>query len=290
MAGDLEVNTSRLVKSADGTEIYTDATGNRSPSTPVLVLVHGLFMNKGAFNPIFDDPKWTSSLFLVRYDTRGHGRSGKSVAEEAWESKRFSEDFEAVCREFEVREAYVLGWSMGAALFPDIMTYTTSVKILGFINVAGVVSVDPSIKRSSSRPLANEWGGILLSPPSVDAFQEALFQFLHICSDELSPELFRILLEGMIMQPRGAAVLAFKRKQNPEKMLQEARGGRLPLLGISGLKDKGLIAEELKRELENLGWKRMTYRFLQDADHIPWVSCAEEFREIVLTWIKELTP
>ncbi|XP_006456513.1 hypothetical protein AGABI2DRAFT_188435 [Agaricus bisporus var. bisporus H97] len=290
MTGDLEVNTSRFVKSADGTEIYTDATGSRSPSTPVLVLVHGGFMCKEAFNPIFDDPKWTSSLFLVRYDARGHGRSGKSDTEEAWESKRFAEDFEAVCREFEVREAYVLGWSIGAAVLADIMAYTTPVNILGFINVAGLVYVDPSVNSHVASRLAREWGPPFLFPPSGDAFQESCSQFIHICSDEISPELFSILMEGMAMQPRGIAARVCVRKQNPENMLEEARGGRLPLLAISGLKDKALYTEKLKGELEALGWKRMTYRYLQDADHIPWVSCAEEFREIVLTWMKELTP
>ncbi|XP_006453747.1 hypothetical protein AGABI2DRAFT_42806, partial [Agaricus bisporus var. bisporus H97] len=276
------------VKSADGTEIYADAAGNRSPSTPVLVLVHGGFLCKDAFNPIFDDPKWTSNLFLVRYDARGHGRSGKPATEEAWESKRFSEDFEAVCREFEVKEAYVLGWSVGAAVLADITAYTTPVKMLGFINVAGLIYVNPSVNSRVGSRQSREWGPPFLFPPSEDALQESCAYFLRICSEELSPELFRILLEGMLMQSRGIAKRVCSRKQNPEKMLQEARDGRIPLLAISGLKDQALITEKLKGELEDLGWKRMTYRYLQDADHMPWVSCAEEFREIVLAWIKEL--
>jgi pimeloyl-ACP methyl ester carboxylesterase len=131
---------SRFVKSNDGTEIYTDACGNRSPDCPVLVLIHGAFMVKGVFNPMFEDPKWTSNAFLVslirlknwemtynlaqvRYDSRGHGRSGKSITEEAWQSRRFSEDFEAVCKEFEIKEAYVLGWSAGGLSLSFIKRY-----------------------------------------------------------------------------------------------------------------------------------------------------------------------
>jgi len=56
---------SRYVRSADGTEIYADACGDRSPGSPVLILLHGAFMVKGAFDPIIEDPKWTSSAFLV---------------------------------------------------------------------------------------------------------------------------------------------------------------------------------------------------------------------------------
>jgi len=65
MIENLEANISRFIKSADGTEIYADAIGTRSPGTPVLILIHGAFMVKGAFDPIFEDPKWTSSVFLV---------------------------------------------------------------------------------------------------------------------------------------------------------------------------------------------------------------------------------
>lgn len=56
---------SRFVKSADGTEIYTDAAGNRSPSVPTIVMIPGFTMVGAAFNAIFEDPKWLSNAFLV---------------------------------------------------------------------------------------------------------------------------------------------------------------------------------------------------------------------------------
>ncbi|XP_006456516.1 hypothetical protein AGABI2DRAFT_195608 [Agaricus bisporus var. bisporus H97] len=281
---------SRYVKSADGTEIYADACGNRSPNSPVLVLIHGAFMVKGAFDPIIEDPKWTSSVFFVRYDTRGHGRSGKSTAEEAWESKRFSEDFEAVCSEFNVREAYVLGWSIGSAQFVDIMSYNTTVRINGFISVAGAIYLDPSVAKRTARPLVFECAAALTAPSSTDVFQEGLLNFLHLCSDKLPTDLFRVLLEGMVLQPRAAAVWVHKRKQDPEKMLEAARAGKLPLLAIGGGKDKFLDEDGFKATYEELGWQRMTYRHLEDADHVPWVSSPEEFRDVVLAWLRELQP
>lgn len=53
----------------------------------------------------------------MRYDTRGQGKSGKPSIDEAWESERFSEDFEAVCHEFDITNAFVMGWSLGGTLF-----------------------------------------------------------------------------------------------------------------------------------------------------------------------------
>lgn len=53
------------VTSADGTQIHADAIGNRSPEFPVIVLIHGFCMVGAAFDPMFDDPQWTSNAFLV---------------------------------------------------------------------------------------------------------------------------------------------------------------------------------------------------------------------------------
>lgn len=175
---------------------------------------------------------------------------------------------------------------LSAAQFVDIITYNTSIEIRGCINVAGAIHLDPSINQRTAKPLVFECGAALTTPSSVDTFQEALFKFLHLCSEELSPDLFRILLEGMILQPRGVAKWVNKRTQNPEKMLHEARAGRLPQLAISGGRDELLIVEGFKKVFEELEWKRLTYRHLPNADHMPWVSCAEEFREIVLAWLK----
>ncbi|KAF9449217.1 alpha/beta-hydrolase [Macrolepiota fuliginosa MF-IS2] len=278
---------SRWVKSADGTEIYTDAAGNRSPGSPVIVLIHGFSMVKAVFDPIFEDPKWTSQAFLVRYDARGHGRSGKPLTDEAWKSKRMWEDFKAVCEEFQIEKTYILGWSLGSAHFVDIITYNTSITVLGLINVQGAIYLDSSFAKRTVNYENFKVILTLANPPTIDIFQETVFAFLHTCSDKLSPELFRILLEGVIQQPRAIAARLNSRTHNPEKMLREAREGKLELLVVSAGKDKLLNVEGFKAVFDELGWKKWTYEHLEDADHIPWVSCPEAFREIVIPWVRE---
>lgn len=46
----------------------------------------------------------------VRYDVRGHGRSGKPEEDEAWEWKRFAEDFDAVVEAYKLHKPFVAGW------------------------------------------------------------------------------------------------------------------------------------------------------------------------------------
>lgn len=46
----------------------------------------------------------------VRYDIRGHGRSGKPNTAEAYESKLFADDFKAVMEAFELKKPVLAGW------------------------------------------------------------------------------------------------------------------------------------------------------------------------------------
>jgi len=102
---------SKLLKSNDGTEIYADAVGD--PSNPSIVFIHGFSLSSIAFDSVFSDPKFFENFYLVRYDTRGHGRSGKPEEEEAWQSERLSQDFDAVVTGFELKVPFVAAWSMG---------------------------------------------------------------------------------------------------------------------------------------------------------------------------------
>jgi hypothetical protein len=124
----------RMLISADGTEIYANAIGD--PSNQAIVFIHGFVWSLMAFDDIFTNPHWTNQFHLVRflvssmcsrlnevpimyhtlrvtkvrYDVRGHGRSGKPDADEAWESKRFAEDFDTVVNAFKLRKPFVAGW------------------------------------------------------------------------------------------------------------------------------------------------------------------------------------
>ena len=118
--------TCGYVTSADGTRIYTEAVGD--PTKPAVIFIHGFQLSSVAFDPIFDDPKWTDKLYLVcqlglctcyaltlgsrqiRYDTRGHGRSDKPTDDVYWTSNRLAEDFDAVMQKHKAVRPFVAGW------------------------------------------------------------------------------------------------------------------------------------------------------------------------------------
>jgi pimeloyl-ACP methyl ester carboxylesterase len=167
------------------------------------------------------------------------------------------------------------------------MAYNTSITISGLINVAGVVVLraDMATSPHAHTPELFEVLGTLARPPSVDAFQEAVFGFINMISDKLPPDMARILLESIMLQPRRSAIMMNTRTHNPERMLQEARAGNLKLLAIGGGRDKTLSVEGFKAILEETGWKEYTYRHMEEADHMPWVSKPDEFRDIVIGWV-----
>jgi hypothetical protein len=54
--------------------------------------------------------------FQVRYDMRGHGRSGKPSEMEGYASKLYADDFAAVCAAFEVKRPVVVPWCVSLSL------------------------------------------------------------------------------------------------------------------------------------------------------------------------------
>lgn len=47
----------------------------------------------------------------MRYDLRGHGRSGKPETDAGYTSDKFAEDFKAVMTAFGLTKPIVVGWS-----------------------------------------------------------------------------------------------------------------------------------------------------------------------------------
>ncbi|KAF4571581.1 hypothetical protein EYR36_008921 [Pleurotus pulmonarius] len=98
--------TSKIVISADGTQIYADATGD--PAKQSIVFVHGLALSSIVFDRLFEN-KRLANYYLVRYDMRGHGRSDKPATADAHTSIRYSQDFAAIMSAFGLKKPIFVG-------------------------------------------------------------------------------------------------------------------------------------------------------------------------------------
>jgi len=126
-------STAKIIRSSDGCEIYAEASGN--PQNPHVVLVHGMTFSGGVFDDFCQQPRLLDEVYIVsflsfpfqrglcltqhelsqvRYDLRGHGRSGKPENSEAHSSKLCADDFIAVVQAFNLHRPVFVGWYVGA--------------------------------------------------------------------------------------------------------------------------------------------------------------------------------
>ncbi|KAF7344679.1 putative oxidoreductase ephD [Mycena venus] len=252
----------RFVTSADGTKIFAEARGN--PLKPAIVFIHGFGLGAMAFNEIFDDPLWLLQVYLVRYDTRGHGRSDKPTNAAAWVSQRLAEDFDAV--------RLILRIS-----YPS----TPPNYISGIIYDAAVPYMASIFNVGSPAAVATVPG--LTTTTNVTQFQAAYIQFINLCHPALEWNFYLACLGDGVVQPRADAQFLFTRTQNSTGLLEAGTSGALPLLAIFGGNDKVVLKQASLDAIA--GWKRLNVTTLANAEHFTWIGQQVLFRTTVLDWI-----
>ncbi|KAF8064239.1 Alpha/Beta hydrolase protein [Lyophyllum atratum] len=104
--------------SSDGTKVHAQAIGN--PRGPHVIFAHGLTCTMAAFDPLFEDKVLLATLYMVRYDTRGHGLSGKPLTPDFYTSDRYADDLKAVINGFKLHKPFFVGWSHAGTIAADI--------------------------------------------------------------------------------------------------------------------------------------------------------------------------
>ncbi|KAJ7286938.1 Alpha/Beta hydrolase protein [Mycena rebaudengoi] len=125
--------------SSDGTLIYAEASGN--PANPSIVFAHGFALSAIVFDELFSDGRLLDKFYLVRYDSRGHGRSGKPQLAEGYHPSLYADDFSAVVEAFSLDMPVFVGWSAGAMIIADICSHISPVPLRGVIAIAGPLCV-----------------------------------------------------------------------------------------------------------------------------------------------------
>ncbi|KAJ7485105.1 Alpha/Beta hydrolase protein [Mycena galericulata] len=274
------MSSGRIVKSADGTNIYAEALGNSSK--PAVVFIHGFSMSSIAFDAIFSDPKWINDIYLVRYDVRGHGRSAKPADEASWESQRLAEDFDAVVEAFGLKQPFVLGWSLGATFITDILSFKPPTYISGVIYVGALPYMGPTLAKVGT-PACLVLLPALMQTANVDEYQKAAISFVELGHKSLPYTFYLACLGNSIVQPREITVRLLSRTQDTKGLLAAGRDAGLPMLVVHAANDRIIVREETLNAVE--GWKNLKVVDIDDAEHFVWISQPEKFRQEVLKWV-----
>ncbi|KAJ7040556.1 alpha/beta-hydrolase, partial [Mycena alexandri] len=233
----------RVLHSSDGTVIYAEATG--SAHNPHVVLLPGLTLSGCVYDDLCADPQLLDTLYIVRYDMRGHGRSGKPTTAEAYASKMWADDFKTVVDAFALHKPVLVGWSMGASVATDVVAHLPPATLSGVIYLSGLPCTGELLSELVAPDLAVALPG-LLSKDDVPAFQAsaAIFADKLFAQPDKVPYGVKCLYMGHSLTPEIMG-LNLTRAMDVQALWNAGMDG-LPLLILQGTLDAHRVAFNVK--------------------------------------------
>ncbi|KAJ7930510.1 alpha/beta-hydrolase [Mycena leptocephala] len=211
---------------------------------PHVVLLAGLSLSGCIYDDLCADPQLLETLYIVRYDVRGHGRSGKPTTPEAYESKRFADDFKAVMDVFKVHSPFSWhgAWASSKLLFhaaavaTDVSAHLPPATLSGVLYLAGVPCTGELLGELVAPGLAVALPG-LLAKDDVAAFQTSATIFMEklFAKPDTIPYRVKCLYLGHSLTPEIMS-LSLNRPMDVEALFKAGRDG-FPLLILHGSVD-----------------------------------------------------
>jgi pimeloyl-ACP methyl ester carboxylesterase len=159
----------QTVNGAGDVPLNVVTAGN--PQGPAILLIHGIGQSHYSFARQLDSDL-AEDYFLVAFDLRGHGASGKPWTSDMYDKPRiWADDVAAVITATGIDRPIIVAWSYGTLVFMDYL------REFGVGNIAGVVltgalgALMPFQMPTSDDPNAAEFARIRalqLSPDIVD--------------------------------------------------------------------------------------------------------------------------
>jgi len=274
------------LKSTDGNDIYAEAVGDASK--PAVVLVHGFMLSSGAFDNLFEDQRLLDKLYLIRYDLRGQGRSGKPADLEGHASSLYAADFKTVLDAFGVKKAVYCGWSLGGNGAADICAHLDPNPLTGIVFMCALPYIDPGlIAACGTETLGGLLGGVMSDEQvglAIDTrirFVETLFKDHKSVSWHTK---FAWLGAGCLMKPSDCRN-AVGRAQDGTKLLEAGKNGMPALVVIAG-DDEQVKGEETAKAV-GPHFKNMSIARIANAGHAVHVDQQDEFVKALLPFVLE---
>jgi pimeloyl-ACP methyl ester carboxylesterase len=198
----------RFVRSADGTLLNVRTDGD--PRNPALVFIHGFAQSAAAWQRQAD--ALGDEFFIVRFDLRGHGDSGKPTDDAAYtESVRWAQDVAAVLDALGLRDALLIGWSYGGCVIADYLARYGAAAIAGIVLVGAIslLGVSPA-ERFANPAVRGSWRELLSPDDATARAGFARFSRLFFAG-EVADETIAALVETSLRLPASARAAMLKR-------------------------------------------------------------------------------
>ncbi|KAK0203326.1 Alpha/Beta hydrolase protein [Desarmillaria ectypa] len=278
----------KYITSQDGTRIWADAAG--TPGKPPVIFIHGLLCSSLNWVKQFNDKQLLDNLYMIKYETRGHGRSDQPESEESYISARHAEDFHAVCSAFNVTEPIVVSWSLGGLIVPDVLSRfgTSPLPVAGHIMINAVPwrSMLPKILKPFTMAILPS----LSSPHTID-FQNALKDFVSafVAPDNLGRVAFEdrcAWMSNAMNMNIAARTFSLLRTQDETALLRISK--KLPILCIQATEDTMMEVEKHEEIMKQNFGDNLDYRRLPGAGHSPFYELPVIMNPMILRFVQRI--
>ena len=264
----------RTVEGAGGVPLNVVTAGD--PAKPAILLIHGFGQSHYSF-VLQLDSGLADDYYLVSFDLRGHGGSGKPWAVEDYsESAVWARDVDAVIEATGLDRPLVVAWSYGTMVAMDYIREFGDESIAGILMTGGQGALTPfRMPSGDDDPDAKEFAQIreLQSSPDLIDYIRAGERVIPLLTATPLPEQQRQLFQaiGLMLPPYVRRAMAHRTLDNQDMVGQLS----LPLLFCLGEKDNPFQLDDA-RELA-ASHDNMSLTVYEGAGHSVFVEQPERF-------------
>ena len=246
------------------------------PANPPILLIHGIGQSHFMFYRQFQS-RLTEDFFLVAFDLRGHGASGKPWALADYGSSAvWAGDVRAVLDALDIERPLIVAWSFGTLVAMDYLREYGPESVRGLLLTGSLGALLPFRMPDTDDTEAAEFAAVRalqLSENPRDRSEAGQRGVDWLVSDPLPPEDREVILAYTYMFPAYARRAIFARAFGNTDL----RGllDRLPVHIAIGSEDNPLMAEDAEvLAREHAGVSLSVY---EDAGHSVFYERPERF-------------
>ena len=265
----------RTVEGAGGVPLNVVTAGD--PAAPAILLIHGFGQSHYSFVHQLNSDL-AEDYFLVTFDLRGHGASGKPwAAEDYSEHTVWAEDVAAVISATGIERPVVVAWSYGTMIAMDYIREHGDDGLAGIILTGGQGALKPFRMPSGDAedPGAAEFARIreLQQSPHLIDYIRAGERVIPLLTASPLPESERQLFQAIgLMLPSYARRAMVQRRLDNQDMVEQLS---LPVLFCLGQKDNPLQLEDAAELAASHG--NMDLTIYEGAGHSVFIEQPQRF-------------
>jgi pimeloyl-ACP methyl ester carboxylesterase len=250
------------------------------PNNPPILFVHGLAQSYLSFEPQFRS-ELAQRFFLVGFDLRGHGNSGKPWDRAAYSSDAiWGEDVERVVLALQLRRPVIVGWSYGTLVAVDYLRRAGPDAVSGIVLLGAYGGLTPPPDMRAMPPAMAQNRLRQMTPALDQNFAAARFTVRQLTAAPMPQDWTDRAAAISMMMPRTAREGMFMRRLDSRDLLPALAG--VPFLVNVGTKDISTpeaAARELAKQLP-----RASVSVYDGAGHSPFVESPERFNRELATF------